>query len=82
MKIHTLWGWRKNEDTPELMVAWDEISVDGWHEGFDEAIKHEIECWGSDLYAHRFIDLEVDLDEVAKAFQTPQLNVEVKPDGQ
>ncbi len=28
MVIKTLWGWRKSEDTPELMQAWDEYTVD------------------------------------------------------
>lgn len=55
MILHTLWGTRKGEADPELMVAWDEYSVDGNRQGFAEDCERAIKSWGDDLATHRYI---------------------------
>jgi hypothetical protein len=77
LQIKTLWGWRKNEDFPELMQAWDEYSVDQNYEGWRDACDTSIRSWGDDLHAHRYIDLNVRLDAVTAAFESSSINVEV-----
>ncbi len=73
MVIKTLWGWRKSEDTPELMQAWDEYTVDNWPEGWTEACEKARASWGDDLYSHREIDLVVNLDSILQAFAPPKV---------
>lgn len=72
MILHTLWGARKGESTPELMVAWDEYSVDENRLGFDD------ECTRAtksiiDLDEKRWIDIEVSEDALMRAFNTSRI---------
>ncbi len=80
--VKTLWGWRKNEDNPELMEAWDEYTIDSYPEGFTEACEKAIASWGDDLYAHRYIDLHIDLEEISATFDPPVINAKVRGVGQ
>lgn len=75
--VKTLWGWRKSEDSPELMEAWDAFSVDGYQDGWEEACQKAIASWGDDLYAHRYIDIEVDADQVMQTFWPAKLEGEI-----
>ena len=77
--VKTLWGWRKSEDSPELMEAWDEWSVDGYREGWQEACEKAIKSWGDDLYAHRYIDLRVSVDQITRYFLPAREDVAVAP---
>src|ERR1035437_5005065 len=76
-QIKTLWGWRKGEQTPELMQAWDEYSVDSNFDGWEDACATSIASWGDDLDAHRYIDLNVDLIAIEAAFDSPRIDAEV-----
>ena len=75
--IKTLWGWRKNEDFPELMQAWDYYSVDQNYEGWTEACEKAIASWGNDLHAHRYIDLNVPDQQVMETFWPADIDAEV-----
>lgn len=77
--VLTLWGWRKSEDTPELMEVWDYFSVDGNREGWQEACEKAIASWGDDLYAHRYIDINVSLAKIRDAFFVARLDGDVVP---
>lgn len=69
MQLFTVWGIRNSEpDEPELMVAWDEFSVDANPKGFDSEVKKAIESWGSDLRAHRYITVNIPDKAVFDAF--------------
>lgn len=71
MIIHTLWGARHGESTPELMTAWDEYSVDNNREGFNDDCKRAIKSWGDDLQDHRrYVDVEVSEDAFMAVFNT------------
>ena len=74
MILHTLWGARHGESTPELMVAWDEYSVDLNREGFDEHCDRAIKTWGADLQEKRYINIAVNEDRVMDAFN--EVNIE------
>lgn len=77
--VKTAWFWRKSEDGPELIVAWDEFTYDGWPSGFDEAVQKEFDAMKQDDsgYGVRIIDIAVPLDDVIAAFIPPQLQGEV-----
>lgn len=73
--IKTLWGLRRNEETPELMEAWDEFSVDENFPGWNDACEAAISSWGSHLYAHRYIDLLINVDQVTTHFDAARESV-------
>jgi hypothetical protein len=69
MIIHTLWAARKGESTPELLVAWDEYTLDNsWSGGFDEECDKAIKAMGSDLDEKRYIDIHVSEHRIMEAF--------------
>lgn len=78
MIIHTLWGLRKGKFTPELMVAWDEFSVDNYQEGFAEDCEKVIASWGSDLVEKRYIDIHVHDDLLMRTFNPVELKGEIR----
>lgn len=68
MIIKTMWGMRKGEQTPELMVAWDEYSVDGYTEGFEVECRRARESWENDLETYRMVDITVPRQSIKAAF--------------
>lgn len=82
--IHTLWGLRKGfgGDSPEMMTAWDEFSIEGNPEGWDDARAQAIESWGDELEAHRVVIVTIDHDQVAAAFEEPKIAGSVRMDAQ
>lgn len=73
MILHTLWGARKGESTPELMVAWDEYTVDSYREGFEADCNRAIQSWGSDLQEKRYIDIHINEGKLLDAFADVQM---------
>ena len=71
MKIHTLWGERKGfeGDAPELMVAWDECSIESNPDGFEDACREARTSWGSELVQERCIHIEVPESVIFDAFE-------------
>lgn len=78
MILHTLWGARAGEAVPELMVAWDEYSVDQYPEGFEGDCDRAIKSWGSDLQHKRYIDIDVSEDALINAFEEVQIEGQVR----
>ena len=77
IEIHTLWGVRKDfDETPELMVAWDEFTREANWEGFDEACEREKALWGNDLADTRLIVIKVPYESIQKAFEAPTIEGE------
>lgn len=72
MILHTLWAWRKNEEGPELVEAWDAVSVDNCPEGFEAACKKALDAMGDDISeaGHRYVDIDVDYDAISELFWT------------
>lgn len=68
MIIETLWIKRQYEDTPELLVAWDEFSVDENPEGFAEDCASALLKIGDDLAASRQIQISVLTTSIDAAF--------------
>lgn len=75
MIIKSLFITRKGADTPELIEAWDEYTIDGYPEGFDEACDKALASIGSDLVQWRIIDIEVPYNAVEAAFQPVKIGV-------
>jgi hypothetical protein len=71
--IRTLWITRKSIDggfhPPELVQGWDEWSIDENPQGWQEACKEALDAIGSDLSAHRYIDISLNGEALAGAFE-------------
>jgi len=79
MVIHTFWGWRKGENSPELLVAWDDFTYDGWPEGYEEAIARYSEPQvASEIPETRRIELFVPDGKIEAAFEPKAITAEVK----
>lgn len=70
--IETLWATRKSVDggyhPPELLVAWDEFSVDANQEGWFEACTAALASLGGDLDQHRYVTLSLGDDVLEDTF--------------
>lgn len=75
--VRSLWITRKSIDAgfhpPELVEAWDEWSIDENPEGWQEACKRALDAVGSDLSAHRYIDIRVSGDALASTFEPAEV---------
>jgi hypothetical protein len=71
MIIKTLWGERKGYEgqAPELMIAWDEYSLEQNYEGFEQQCQQAIESWGDELVQWRIIEVAVADAPIFKAFE-------------
>lgn len=83
INIVSVWGERRGYEgeTPELMVAWDENSVDENPVGFATACAKEAESWGEDLMQQRTIIIAVPADMIEAAFRGPVVQGVVVEDG-
>lgn len=77
--LRTLWFWRKGEDGPELLTAWDEWSVDGNFEGWVEDCERHFETVASDDsgYGPREIIFKFDFSKIEEAFWPSEIEAEV-----
>ena len=66
MRLVCVFALRKGiEDTPELLLAWDEFCIEENPEGFDEQRERVIRECGDDLAAVGDISVEVDMGQIA-----------------
>src|SRR5690349_13750049 len=54
------------ENSTELVVAWDEFSVEGNPDGYDQERDKALASWGDDLLRWVEVEIEVPMDEVDK----------------
>lgn len=84
MEVQTLWITRKSEPdaSPELLVAWDEYSIDQNYKGYQEDVDRALASVGQDVAEYRFITLIVSRKELDNAFKPVRLEVatEVRDD--
>ena len=68
--IKTLWFWRKGETSPELLVAWDEYTVDQNPDGFAVAChKAYEEVRAEDVgNGSRRIEIHAEWNPIERAF--------------
>lgn len=68
--IKTAWFWRKQEEGPELLEAWDEFTVDSNPDGWREAVDAAYAAVESDDSGHgiRYIDVKINYGVVERAF--------------
>lgn len=79
MLLKVLFIVRHGEQTPEALVVWDEYSIDENHAGFEKDIKEALESVGSDISAHRVIDVKVDEDKVMQILAgTPTIEGKIR----
>jgi hypothetical protein len=77
MKIRCMFGMRIDCTMPELMVAWDEHSIDDNPAGFDEDMEKAKKSWGEDLISHRQISINIDENELAAMFEEQSISGEL-----
>ena len=82
MNVETFWITRYSDESapPELLVAWDEHSVEAAPEGFAEACRDARLAVGSDLKDSRHVLLSV--GGVDSLFESPTLRAVVAKEGQ
>ena len=70
MIISTLWITRKGIETesPELITAWDEYSIDENYDGWQLATQLALKEIGDDVVDHRFIDIKVPDEKIFNLF--------------
>ena len=70
MLVKSLWFWRKNEDSPEMIQAWDEFSVDDNFDGWQDACRKALDSVRPDMsdLGYRYVDISVDLDKISEMF--------------
>lgn len=67
MKIICLFITRSYEpDNPELLVAWDEYSIDNNLKGFDEECDKALKAVGNDILNKAYVTVKVDEDSIMK----------------
>lgn len=78
MRLLCVFALRKDvEDTPELLLAWDEFCADSNYEGFEQERERVIRACGDDLAAVGDIEIEVDMGKIVGILK-PSGNVEGK----
>lgn len=81
MEIRTLWAKRRDsypgEHAPELLVAWDEFSIDDYREGWEDAKASELAAMEGDLVASAELVIDVPDDAVFALFESPKVSAEV-----
>lgn len=77
--ICSLWFWRKGEDGPEMLTAWDTWTVDGNQEGWTEECKRVYEEVASDDSGGgpREINFLVDYEAITAAFYPTDIEASV-----
>lgn len=80
MLIKSLWAWRKNEDSPELLLAWDEFSVDENFDGWQNECRTALDSMKSDIsdLGYRYLDLRVDASAIEECFYTNEVEAKVE----
>ena len=75
MNIEALFGLRKGfeNDYAELMVAWDEYSIESNPDGWDDQCAAAMASWGDDLAQHRIITITVDDGSISALFGPAQV---------
>jgi hypothetical protein len=63
-----MWIWRKNEDVPELLVAWSEFDTDANPGGFEEECQKQLDALKNEVYVTRYLTIKVDYRNVVAAF--------------
>lgn len=53
-------------DNPELLVAWDEYSIDNNNEGFTEECDKALKAVGDDILNKAYVTVNVDEDAILK----------------
>lgn len=80
LDIYTVWATRNEgieSQVPELLVAWDEFSVDDNPDGFERIITAATDAMGKDLNEIRRITIRVPLDTIEAAFRSTVIHGEI-----
>lgn len=73
-QIKCLFGMRKGIEVPELMVAWDEHSIDANPQGFYDDIEKSKKSWGDELVTSRLISVDINEDELVAMFEEKSIS--------
>jgi hypothetical protein len=59
MRIQALFATRTYSEVPELVAAWDEYTIEGWPEGWENEKRASLAKMEDDLDTHIEVTLEV-----------------------
>jgi hypothetical protein len=79
MIVQSLWITRKSDPPgmlPEMIEAWDELSIDENREGYEEACVKALAAVGDDVAEFRYLNFEVPGKALLEAFR-PTIKVEI-----
>lgn len=74
--VSTLWITRHSDDTPELIAAWDQFSIDGNPGGFTAACEAALEAIGDDVRDKAYLTIIVPEEPIFAALYPPNVEVE------
>ena len=74
--ISTLWITRHSEDTPELLAAWDQFSIDGNPGGFTEACEKALAAVGDDVRDTAYLTIVVPEEPIFDALYPPDVHAD------
>jgi len=78
MKIECLFIIRDEHSGPELLVAWDEYTVDQNPEGYQKECDKELKDLGVEWASHRYIAIDVSDDDLMKAMGKQEIRGKIK----
>lgn len=75
MIVKSLWFWRKGEDSPEMLTAWDEFTVDENWEGWQADCAKHLDAVRPDMsdLGYRYVDIRVDAETIEQMFYTNEI---------
>lgn len=81
MIIKCLFITRKSEpnNMPELILAWDEYTMEGNPGGFERECRHQLSGWEDEIEAKRIVNIEIEDDIIEGLFTVPVIEATVLP---
>lgn len=76
MKLHVIFGLRhcryEGQYAPEVIDCWDDLAVEGFPQGFDEAVANAMARVGAlrDFASVRVINIKVDGEKITEIFKS------------
>jgi len=74
--LSTLWITRHSDDTPELLAAWDQFSIDGNPGGFTAACENALDAVGDDVRDMAYLTIVVPEEPIFAALYPSNVQAE------
>lgn len=78
MKLRCLFSCDDQNESPELILAWDEYSIDENEEGWSDALKKEKERLSIGAIPHAVVTLKVSASDILQRIFPPETQIETE----